>query len=459
MSREDPIKADKDYSSILDEQFPIIGLIANYKEAVDKYLVLEKQTRQASDLASSQRVIERIIKTLVDNEDWDYLNDLIVVLSKKHGQLKTAIQGMIKFVVDNLSELDDNNKKQLELKVKLIETIRAITDKKIFVEVERATVSRLLADIYLTRFKDLDKAVEILCGLQVETYSLMPFSDKVAYILEQIRLTLKKGDFDQAKILSRKIMLKLLKNFDKADEFKEIYLKDMIKIFVHEHEYLEIVTNLMILIEIPQVKNNTQELKDLLIDTIYYITLAPHDAHQHDLVLRLKANSTFKKESPKPIFELLEIFTTNELIHWSEIELVYNQDYFAKSAIFKEEANYKNLQKRIVEHNLRIINKYYQCIKLERLAKLLQLSVDEAEKSVSELVNSGMISAKINRPQGIVEFEISKDGALKAQQSGGHVNEVLSNWCYDMDKLLHEVDSIGHLINKEEMMHGIKQKV
>lgn len=210
MSREDPIKAEKDFSATLDEQFPLIEKISDYKQALDKYLVLEKQTRQSSDLASSKRVLNKIVTALVDNNDWEYLNDLITILSKKHGQLKSSIQAFIKDVIDNLDKLDENNKQQLELKMKLIETIRTVTDKKIFVEVERAIVSRQLAKIYLNKLNDLDKAVEILCDLQVETYSLMPFSDKIEYILEQIQLTLQKGDYGPSQDFESKDFIKIV---------------------------------------------------------------------------------------------------------------------------------------------------------------------------------------------------------------------------------------------------------
>ena len=107
MSREDPIKAEKDFSATLDEQFPLIEKIPDYKQQLDKYLVLEKQTRQSSDLASSKRVLSKIVSTLVYNNDWDYLNDLIVILSKKHGQLKSSIQAFIQDVIANLSKLDE----------------------------------------------------------------------------------------------------------------------------------------------------------------------------------------------------------------------------------------------------------------------------------------------------------------------------------------------------------------
>lgn len=281
----------------------------------------------------------------------------------------------------------------------------------------------------------------------------MPFSDKIEYILDQIKLTLQKGDFAQAKVLSRKILLKTLKNFDKADYYKSVYLKYLVQISTFENDYISTVKNSLLLIDIPLIKD--EEHKEYLVSIIYHIILSPYDPHQNDLINQIKLNPIFIKNVDAKIFKLLEIFTTNELIHWSNIESLYKQDYFNKTDIFKLEVNYKNLQKRIIEHNLRIINKYYQFIKLDRLAYLLQLSISESESYVSELVNKGMISAKINRPQGIIKFEkAKKEGDRKA--SDNHVNDLLNDWCFDVDKLLEEVDSIGHLINKEEMMYGIK---
>lgn len=458
MSREDPLKAEKDFSATLDEQFPIIEALDDYKQAIEKYLVLEKQTRQSSDLESSKRVLIKIVDTLSQHEDWEFLNDLISLLSKKHGQLKSSIQTLIQQVISKFNLLNDDNKKDLDWKIKLIETIRTVSDKKIFVEVEMATVSKILSEIYLSKFNDLNKATEILCDLQVETYSLMPFSDKIEYILEQIRLTLQKGDYNQAKILSRKILLKTLKNFEKAELYKSMFLKYLIEIDVFEKNYLSIVKNSLLLIELDVTKNDQRSYIELLTSVVYYIVLSPFDNLQNDLIYKIKSNPIFIKNIDSKVFKLLEIFTTNELINSSNIENLYKQDYFDKVSIFKDnKVNYKNLQTRIIEHNLRIINKYYQCIKIERLAYLLQLSVSELEIHVSELVNKGMISAKINRPQGIIQFENFEQNN-SSNGSNQNVNELLNSWCYDVDKLLEEIDVIGHLINKEEMMIGIKSK-
>lgn len=462
MSREDPIKPEKDFSETLEEQIPLIEKTPDYKQAIEKYLVLEKQIRQSSDLALSKKVLNKIVETLVHHDDWDYLDELITPLSKKHGQLKTSIQLMIQEIIKNLKSLDNDKPVHLEKKMKIIETIRTITDKKIFVEVERAVVSKMLAEIYLEKKDDLDKATEILCDLQVDTYSLMPFEEKIEYILEQIKLTLQKKDYDQAKILSRKILLKTLKNFEKADEYKSIYLKYLLDINKHENDYIMIVKNSLLLIEIPLIKNSS-DYKDLLVSIIYYIILSPYDNLQSDLIHKIKANSAFAKNVDPKIFDLLEIFTTNELIHSENIERDYRGTYLSKSPVFAEnEANNTNLQNRIIEHNLRVVNMYYLFIKLDRLAHLLQVNAQDAETHVSGMVNKGMISAKINRPQGIIKFDNLKHGstagAAQITSNSENINDMLNNWIYDVDKLLEEVDSIGHLINKEEMMYGIKQR-
>lgn len=461
MSREDPLKAEKDFSATLDEQIPLIEKLPNYTDALDRYLVLEKQIRQSSDLPLSKRVLAKIVELLVAHDDWQQLNELITTLSKKHGQLKTSIQVMVQHVISSLDKLQNSVESQLKTKIQLIETIRTITDKKIFVEVERATVLRMLSDIYLNEKNDLDSATEILCDLQVETYSLMPFETKVEYILQQMALTLKKRDYLQAKILSRKILLKTLKNFEKADEYKAVYLRYLIEINEYEKDYISVVKNSLLLMEIPQEKD-AASYKDLLVLIIYNIILSPFDNLQSDLMQKIKRNPVFAKNVDAKIVALLDIFTTDEIIQRDTIDKEYTTAFFSKSAVFSSKENTKSLHKRIIEHNLRVINKYYSLIQLLRLSFLLNLTPLEAEYYVSEMVNTGMICAKINRPQGVVKFDkLQHDtaaGAAHVTSNSENINELLNNWIYDVDNLLEEVDSIGHLINKEEMMYGIKQK-
>lgn len=49
------------------------------------------------------------------------------------------------------------------------------------------------------------EAADILQEVAVETYGAMAKSEKIAFILEQVRLCMDKGDYVRAQILSRKI--------------------------------------------------------------------------------------------------------------------------------------------------------------------------------------------------------------------------------------------------------------
>jgi len=97
----------------------------------------------------------------------------------------------------------------LETKLSVIETLRTVTEGKIFVEVERARVTKILSDIKKQQ-GDLKAAAEILCELQVETFGSMERREKVEFILTQVALCIETGDWTQAGILARKISTKYL---------------------------------------------------------------------------------------------------------------------------------------------------------------------------------------------------------------------------------------------------------
>lgn len=144
--------------------------------------------------------------------NWSLLNDQTLVLSKKHGQLKQAITRMVQTVMGFLDDTPD-----LETKLSVIETLRTVTEGKIFVEVERARVTKILSDIKKEQ-GDIKAATDILCELQVETFGSMDRREKVEFILAQVTLCIESGDWNQAGILSRKISTRYLSRKPKKTE-------------------------------------------------------------------------------------------------------------------------------------------------------------------------------------------------------------------------------------------------
>jgi 26S proteasome regulatory subunit N5 len=139
-----------------------------------------------------------------ERDDWSYMNEQVLLLSKKHAQLKQAITKMVQVVMGFLDDAPT-----MEKKMQTIETLRTVTEGKIFVEVERARVTRILSDIKKDQ-GDINAATEILCELQVETFGSMSRREKTEFILEQVSLCIQKGDWTQAAILSRKISTKYI---------------------------------------------------------------------------------------------------------------------------------------------------------------------------------------------------------------------------------------------------------
>jgi len=104
---------------------------------------LEKHARNTSNLEQSVRILEHIIHLCYLKQDWDLLNDQIVSLSKKRGQMKQvkpnsaflflfisdhqkAITAMIQKSIKIVDEVMD-----MKVKLALIETLRTVTHGKV----------------------------------------------------------------------------------------------------------------------------------------------------------------------------------------------------------------------------------------------------------------------------------------------------------------------------------------
>lgn len=81
---------------------------------------------QASDLASTSRLLVAIITISKESGDWSLLNEQILLLSKKHGQLKQATTKMVQVAMSFIKEAPDQDKK-----LTLIETLRTVTEGKV----------------------------------------------------------------------------------------------------------------------------------------------------------------------------------------------------------------------------------------------------------------------------------------------------------------------------------------
>jgi 26S proteasome regulatory subunit N5 len=178
--------------------------------------------------------------------------------------------------------------------------------------------------------------------------------------------------------------------------------------------------------------------------------------------------------------QLLTLFTTHELIAWPladesthKLSLVFAGGIDAsilaaevavaaagdamdvvvedkKVAVKADDAatlekRWQDFHKRTVQHNIRVIARYYSQIESSRLAALLQLDGEKTEAFLSEMVTDKQLVAKIDRPAGVVSF-VQKQSP----------EQVLNVWRSDIGELLSLVESTCHLINKDNITYGVK---
>ncbi|KAK0549255.1 proteasome regulatory particle subunit [Tilletia horrida] len=325
-----------------------------------------------------------------------------------------------------------------EARMKLIQTLRTVTEGKIFVEVERARVTLMYSNILVSQGK-ISEAADALGELAVETFGSMDRREKTEFILEQMRLNLERSDYTRTNVLSRKINTKFFDD-EKQHDLKLQFYDLMIRYALHEKKFLDVCKYNREIYATPRVRDDLPRAAEVLKNVVVFLVLSPYDNEQSDLMARVE--QTDGLDRVVEYRNLLKCFTTPELMRWPGIETLYgptlrSTDIFAQ-ADEEGEKRWEELHKRVVEHNIRVVSKYYTRITLPRLSQLLDLPQAQAESSLAKLVSSGIVYAKIDRPAGIVNFERKRTH-----------EDVLNAWSRDMEKLLDLVERTNHLVARE----------
>eukprot|EP00184_Porphyridium_aerugineum_P004377 CAMPEP_0184700316 /NCGR_PEP_ID=MMETSP0313-20130426/11873_1 /TAXON_ID=2792 /ORGANISM="Porphyridium aerugineum, Strain SAG 1380-2" /LENGTH=515 /DNA_ID=CAMNT_0027159917 /DNA_START=80 /DNA_END=1627 /DNA_ORIENTATION=- len=421
--------------------------------AIEELLSVERVQRLAQNAPETAYVCVAIVKLCRRFEQWKLLADQILQISKRRSQLKQATTKMVQEAFTYIDDTPDQ-----ATKVMLIETLREVCAGKIYVELEEARLTRMLAAI---REKDgnLESAAAIMQDLQVETYGSMDRREKTDFILEQMRLVLLKHDFIRAAIIAKKITPRSILHDDMKD-LRSRFHELMAEIHAYNGDLLEACRSVLARYETSyeQYKEEPEKWVVQLKEVILFLALAEHGPMQTDLLNRVSA---YKSADSVPLLaDFLKQLKTDELIRWTafitkfkpELDTIYES--FLSSLINKDEIRKKFqwesvLNERVTEHNLRILSKYYSRISLSRMAELLDLPVDVAEQRLaSQISDKKALWAKIDRPKGIVVFRKTESP-----------DATLNDWANSVGNLLELVEKTCHLVNKEIMLKQASEKL
>lgn len=360
-----------------------------------------------------------------------------------------------------------------ETKVELIKTLQAVTEGKIYVEIERARLTKKLAQIKQDEGK-IDEAAEILQEVAVETFGAMAKTEKIDFILQQADLCLDNGDYVRAQILARKISPRAFverrgeaqgdigiegtaieapdEGVPSLQELKLKYYLTMIRYHSHFNNYLEICRAFKSMYETEEVTKDVDQWKPLLKNICWFVVLAPshstEGASSSDQLTLLNSTVHDKNLNELPLHkQMLKQFITKELMNWSAFESEYESIMSVDLDVFSGEQGQKrraDLKLRVTEHNILVVSQYYTRINLRRLSDLLDLPLAETEKELSNLVVQKAVYAKIDRPAGVVQFGSPQEPDL-----------VLNTWSGNIARLLDLVEKSCQQIQKEAMQYKV----
>ncbi|OQV16513.1 26S proteasome non-ATPase regulatory subunit 12 [Hypsibius exemplaris] len=443
------VKMEVDYAEAVAAQIAKseeLVRAGHLQEALDGLIVLEKQARQSGDTFSSVKVLCAIVNLCAQAKNYDMLTEMMVVMSKRRSQYKQAVTAMVQEVVKIVDTIADR-----PTQLKVIEAIRTVTEGKIYVEVERARITYKLA-LMLEAEGKAKEGAEILQDLQIETYGSMERREKMEMLLEQMRLCLAKQDYVRTQIISRKVSLKFFEE-EANQDLKLKYFKLMIQLDEHDSKFLSVARHYGAIYNTKKIKENPIDSLQALQCLLSYLVLAPFDNEQHDMMHRMLADKNLDKIPPYK--RLLKSFITEEIIQWtifsSELEKDLRQGSAELPAVYVFQPNaegtarWLQLRQRTTEHNIRIAALYYSRVSLNRLAFLLSLTPLQLEEFIGKLVTKKTIFARIDRPSGTVVFRPHKN-----------VDATLDDWAGNVAKLMEMISQTTHLINKEEMVHGME---
>lgn len=381
-----------------------------------------------------------------DQKEYKHLRQFIPLLTKKRGQAKKAITDMVQLAMTYIDKMPNR-----EEKFNLINTLRETTDGKIYVEVEYARVTKQYSEMK-EEDGELDEATDTIQEVQIETYGSMEKKEKLLYILYQLKLVLLRKDYVRTQIILKKISRKGL-NEKTFEEIKIKYYNQIIEYYNHEKDTLEVArcyqTIYNTMAEVEENKEcdlaiSKEEKSKSFENFVVYLMITPYSNEQRDLLNIVNSRFGRELEASPALEKFVHKFLLSELMPLNEDNV---KEQLSKFEPFQEHIEFHkehmdSLFKQVIQHNLRVIEKYYSRIRLDRLSPLIGVGIDRTEQEIADMVINGRIVAKINRLDGIVKFGKKE-----------FVNDTLNNWNHDIKDLLSKIDKTCHLINREKVVY------
>lgn len=153
-------------------------------------------------------------------------------------------------------------------------------------------------------------------------------------------------------------------------------------------------------------KSLAVDYQNVLESFIGYLAISTHNKDVEAIFEDLKQNYQHKLEKYPNLKHLIDEILLGELISTNiDSYNLNNLSLFLPKTEFFEEHKI-SFRKQLVQKNIRIIQKYYSTITLDRMAALFNIGLEETESELCEMINEKIVSCKVDRLDRTVNFKL-----------------------------------------------------
>jgi|TARA_B110000285_G_C15063480_1_gene583704 26S proteasome regulatory subunit N5 len=132
---------------------------------------------------------------------------------------------------------------------------------------------------------------------------------------------------------------------------------------------------------------------------VIYLLISPYTNEKVDLMHILESLYARNLEENDLLGRFVHKLLTFELMPLNEQEIEQQMSTFEPflSSTENSKSHMREFIRQLIQHNLRVIEKYYCKIKISTLSRLIGVPEDRTEAEICDMVVNKKITAKINR--------------------------------------------------------------
>ena len=189
---------------------------------------------------------------------------------------------------------------------------------------------------YLEEDGKAEEATKIIQEIQIETYGSLEVSEKVEFILYQMKLVLMRKDFVRCQILSRKISKRHLSEKG-LEKLKIQYYLFMVQYYIHEKQIMDCAKSYQTIFdtinkaepELSAELNTDGRLKDTSFQNfVIYLLISPYENEKVDMLNILESMYARNLEQNDLLSRFVHKLLTFELMPLNEQEIEQQMQSF-----------------------------------------------------------------------------------------------------------------------------------